>query len=453
MRKTHLQTPFVLLLLIVLQLSLLTPNLSFCDWESAGKLSIPNYSYCFLATSKTGDLMAAAFNSSDLKSQPRQIPALLIKNPTSASPQVIELCSVFFQPQRGYSGLACDDDGNFYLSGDTGEALTCFVKKFKSDGSPDMSFGGSGEIVPKRRCLGVDIVGDYLLLAIDWGNVLIYNRKSGAYLGALPASAKPIFVRDIAVDPSSLRIFGVALGGVVVWEGGSPANPSLYKFRALTPQTAAQPRASEGISYDPITRAAIIIPIPGNESLEVTSDGKIKKSATISEDPKAHFCDSALSFDSNVLFISDMITMGIHVMKRTLTNEASDIKPVLKPPLTIAPTKATKNIEWNKSYTEIMDKARSNRQPMIVYFRKSNFAKCEQFEREILLSEEFKQRAQNYVCVFEDVSINPLLAYRFGVIRVPHIVILDKNGDTFARYTFNIDTNTLYSAISECAQK
>lgn len=416
------------------------------DWQPAGKMAIPQHNYAFLATSRTGDLMAATFNSVGLSEPPKNIPALLIKNPTSETPEVKELCSVKFPPQRGYSGVACDETGCFYLSGDTGDPSTCFVKKFNSDGTPNMSFGKNGEIKPNMRCLGVDVVGEFLLLAVDWGKILILKTTTGELIGNVPQANPSVFLRDIAIDPASLKIYGVAAGSVVVWQDGSPFSASNYKFKILT-EKSGEIRSSEGIAFDPVTRAALVCPIPGNVVNQVTSDGKITKTAVISEDPRAHYGDIALSFNGETIFISDMINQTIYIMKRGLTEQSAEIKPISKPPIQIAAPAEMKPITWNKSYTDVVETARKEQKPMVVYFRKAGFKKCEEFENNILLKEDFKKHAQRFICVFEDVDRNSLLAYRFGVFRTPYIAILDGKGETNARFLYNIKPDLLYSAL------
>jgi hypothetical protein len=51
----------------------------------------PSFNYAFLATTSAGDLLAGTYNRSDA---PRELPAILIRNPTSPNPQVQELCRV-----------------------------------------------------------------------------------------------------------------------------------------------------------------------------------------------------------------------------------------------------------------------------------------------------------------------------------------------------------------------
>jgi len=84
---------------------------------------------------------------------------------------------------------------------------------------------------------------------------------------------------------------------------------------------------------------------------------------------------------------------------------------------------------------------------MVVYFRRDGVSKCEEIESNILLTPEFNSRAPRFICVFEDLAVNPLTAYRLGVFRVPHITIMDSKGDTVERFTFRINADDLFRAM------
>ena len=442
------------------------------QWTPAGTLNVPEYNYAFLSATPSGDLLATTFHSGASDAPPRDLPALLIKNPTSSNPQVIELCSATFQTQRGYGGVACDEAGFFYLSADTGDTETCFLRKFRPDGSPDTSFGNGGIVKPGRRCLGLDVVGNYLLMAVDWGWVQVYNASSGQLAGSIEKPDEVIYVRDIAIDPSSMRVYGVAAGSVLVWDEGAPWEPSKYKLQRLTPE-AGKFRAGEGISYDPINRAALITPVTGNIIYEVSGPNQVMKKTIPSAQTNTHLADSALSFDGNTLFITDIIARKIHLLKRSLTNDNMTIQPGQtasgssepsspyvksqqnSPP---APTRASQpsqrtgpaeQVNWHRSYTRVMESARRRGRPMVVYFRRKGVQKCVEFESNVLLTDEFNRRAQNFVCVFEDLidRDRAMMAYRLGVFRVPHIMVLDKNGETIARFTYNISPMELFNAL------
>lgn len=424
------------------------------EWRSAGLLSLPQYNYSYLAATPAGDLLAATFNVDQTGGQARPMPALLIRNPLSAKPEVVELCTTTFEAARGYGGIACDSAGNFYLSGDTGNPDTSFIRKFQRDGSPDPSFGDNGEVKPRRRCLGLDALGDYLFLAIDWGQVAVLDARTGRYLGSVPPAPSNPYVRDIAIDPTSMRIYGVAAGNVVVWERGAPWDPSSYQYRHL----AAAPgrvRSGEGISFDPVDRAALITPIPGNTLLRVPPDGQALASTLSSAQPTTQIGDSVLSFDGTTLFVSDFNMRGIHVMRREDTTPSAptaSAPPPAYPPITASsgaavPSTAAGPVQWNRSYMEVVENARRQGHPMVVYFRRDGIPKCEEFEKGVLLTETFNRQGQNFSCVFEDTAYNTLLAYRFGIFRVPQVVLLDSRGEVTKRFIYSIDPSQMFEAM------
>ena len=424
------------------------------QWAPGIRLNIPQYPYGFLTASPSGDLLITTINTT---TQPREIPALLIKNPTTAQPTVIELCKVGFQSQRGFGGIACDQEGYFYLSGDTGDRATCFVQKYTPSGQVDSRFGVNGTIKPQRRCLGLDVVGKYLLLAVDWGEILIFESPTGIQTGIIKRPSIDYFVRDISIDPTTMNIFGVARGGIVVWHGGSPWEPNKYTFDEWMPAPAAGiVRAGEGISFDPIKRAALITPAPGNTLFEVSGKGSVNQAVISIVASNKHLADSCLSFDGNTLFVTDIISHSIYTMTRVLTNESTTITPTyvmstttVKPIPTPLQQTAEKipRVEWHRSYLQAVEQARRQQRPMIVYFRKNGFPKCIDVENNILLTDEFNRIAQNYVCVFEDVAYNTLTAYRLGVYRVPHIQVQDAQGNIIGRIVFNINRDNLFKII------
>jgi hypothetical protein len=424
---------------------------SHAAWESAGRLRVPAYSYNYLAASPTGDLLAVTYNINPVGQAPQSLPALLIRNPLSPQPEVIELCRSTFDAQRGYGGLACDDMGYFSVSGDTGNRTTCFVRKFRPNGTPETTFAQGGELRPNRRCLGIDVLGNFLLLAVDWGEVQVYHSATGSYIGSLPSAPGTTYVRDIAIDPGSMRVYGVAAGSVVVWEGGAPWDPGKYRFRLVTEQ-AGRVRSGEAISFDPLTHSALTIPIPGNTLLEVRPDGALNRSVIATANPNGQLSDACMTFDGTTLFISDMESFLIHIMQRSMGQDSpggrntTNARPTSAAPPTPV-TRSLSNVPWHRSYTEVVEQARRQGKPMIVYFRKGDFKRCDDFENNCLLTDAFNQRGGRFVCVFEDLATHRLLAYRFGVFRVPHVVVLDHNGETIARYTFDIDPNALYGAM------
>ncbi len=434
-------------------------NIGGAQWESVGRVPLPEYYFTFLATSPSGDLLAVTFNTSDNQNS-RGIPALLIKEPLSPQPKIMELCRVEFPVSRGYSGLACDELGQFWVSGDTGFTDSSFVKKFKQDGKPDILFGTNGNIFPQRRCLGLDVIGNYLLVSVDWAEIYIYNKDTGALLSKIPkpVSKEVIYIRDISIDPVTLNIYGVATGSVYVWEGGTPGMPQGYKFSKIN-QGFTQTQAGEGISFDPFERCAIHSPHPGNQLIKVGKDLGAQRFLINGVTEKTHLCDNAVSYDGTTVFVSDLGKSCIHALKRTSVPEKqknSNQTASASASGSSANTNTSSNYQiaaniqtakWIRSYFEIMDNARIYKLPMIVYFRSESIQKCHELEQNVLLSSEFNQLAQGYVCVFEDVRKSRLLAYKFGVYKVPSIIILDRNGEPQTRISGNIMRDTLFSAM------
>ncbi len=419
-------------------------------WQPGMKLNLPEYPYGFVTASPSGDLLITTINTAN---EAKKIPALLIKNPTSQQPGVKELLTLSFDPHRGYSGIACDETGFFYLSGDTGDPATCFLRKFRPDGSSDTRFGKSGIVSPNRRCLGLDVVGNYLLMAVDWSEILIFDATTGKLLNSIPAPEEQHFVRDIAIDSTSMKIFGVAQGGVVVWHGGTPWQPGSYEFEVwMPPPPEGIARSGEGVSYDPIKRAALVTPSPGNILYQVSGKKQVTKTVVPSVDPDKHLADSCLSFDGNTLFLTDIITFSIHTMQRSLTQETTEIKPPIviepqQPSPSIPVSEKVREVEWHRSYTDAVETARRSNRPMVVYFRKQGVQKCLNVENNILMTDEFRRHAQGFVCVFEDMAYNTMTAYRLGVYRIPYIQIQDASGDIVARFVYNIPPAELFKAM------
>lgn len=423
------------------------------DWSSVGTLNIPQHSYSFLAATPDGNLLATTYNAEPEGGRTRPMPALLIRNPMSDAPEVVELSRLPFEPLRGYSGIACDSSGSYYVSADTGYGESSFVCKFYPDGNLDRTFGSGGFLRVNRRTQGIDIIGDYLLVAVEWGEILVCDAKSGMVLNRIPpgwAEASPLYVRDIAVDPMSLRLFGVVQGGLVTWGGGTPWQPNRYQFRQVT-QFVRPPRSGEGITVDPVKRTVLLSHSPGNVLLEIHGNGRVITYPIPTAAANAQLSDAILSFDGTTLFISDLEGRTIHVMRRdveAVIARMQDSRPVAASarPLT-ATTETVPPPTWHRVYTEALELARNENRPMIIYFRREGVTRCKEVEEQILLTNDFNSRVGRAVCVFENVEQDRLLAYRFGVYQVPHLVFLDPRGETKAEFRFDIGADEVYAVM------
>lgn len=412
-----------------------------CPWLSSGPLKLPKYKYIFVSTNSKGDLLAVTFNANPKKSA--FMPALLVKNPTSKNPKVIQLCQSEFRPQRGYSGVACDEDGSFYVAGDTGDDMTSFIRKFNSDGSSVFEFGSRGQILPKRRCQGIDIVGDRLFALISWGQIVVYDTKTGKYMGSLPKPKKTTYVRDIVIDQATMNVYGVAGGGVVKWSGGTPWEPEKYKFSFVTKRGTQEIRSGEGISFDPVRQEIIVSAHNPGSMRFISLNGHAMDSIPRNIKKTTHFGDSTISFDGNTLFVVDAWYNRINSLRRNLQTQSFASPEDQK---YVAPkTQAT--LKWTMNYPQAVRDARMQYKPMIIYFYKEGFYKCAEIEDQVLNTIGFAQAAEKYTCVKVDVAKSPLLAYKLGIYRIPGILVLGPNGQRKARFEFKVDQTKLFQAL------
>ena len=72
---------------------------------------------------------------------------------------------------------------------------------------------------------------------------------------------------------------------------------------------------------------------------------------------------------------------------------------------------------------------------------------CEDIEKALVLTPDFNQRAQRFVCMFEDMTQGRVLAGSYNVFRVPDILLINGQGELAARFTFEIDPKEVLSAL------
>jgi len=420
------------------------------QWTYSGQVKIPKNPFMFMSANPHGNIVAVTFNDNAAVTP---IPALLIQNPLSANPKVTELCRIPFEHWRGYSGVACDEKGNFYVSGDTGYDQNSFIRKFYSDGRPVPFFGNFGEIKPGLRCQGLDVFGNYLIVAVAWGKLYIYDRETGRKSGEI-LTGEGNYVRDIAIDPSTLNIFGVSCGGAVLWSGGAPWDPSKYTFRRIT-DPGKQPDSGEGISYDAILRKSVITPNAYNHLYLVDVSGQIEVVRNVFPSPEVRFTDSVVSFQGNTMFVSDMGTKTIHILKRTMDDRKNEIFSGFGGRIQMGdvPYNESDEVVWKSSYQDTYEEARKAGKPMFLFFMRKGLQTCQDLKESFLDTPEFQKAVRGYTLVQEDIaeSSHALTAYRFGIYRVPSIVILDQNGEVSSRFIVNIDKNRVLEALGVSA--
>ena len=426
-------------------LLLLTAPLG-AGWEGDGTLAVAPHHYTFLAGSPNGDLLAVTFNEG---AQKADIPALLIRSPESPKPEVVELCRVTFEGFRGFGGVAVDDKGDFYVSGDTGRPFDSFVRKFKADGTPDTTFGKAGEIRPGRRCLGLDTFSGQLYVAHDWLDIQLYETARGTRTGRLPIPMiqgdKQGGLRDIAVDPRDYAVYGVAKGGVMVWAGGSPTSPVTYTYRVISPGTD-KPMVGEGIGIDPQTRQVFIAPPHGSALVSVNAFGTRVSYPIPTATAASSLTDVTVAFSGAYVFISDYATRQIHRMRQTGGARTPTSATIVRAAAPVAPAAA--RTEWLRDHETAIRTARERGEPLLLYFR-SNTEKCKALEKQYLLTPEFDRVSSLWTRAFIDASANPLLAQRLGVRRAPTILLLTTTGDTAAEFSMEIDRAALEKVLAQ----
>lgn len=287
------------------------------NWQVAGILPLPRYSYSFLALSPSGDLAVATFNNRSLASLPEDQPLILVRNALGLAPEAFELCAHTFASQRGYSGLAWDAEGHLYVAADSGEAATSFVARYTRAGTLDPGFGQGGIVLPGHRCHGVDTADGNLLVSIDTGEVLVLDGRSGQKKGALPRAEGSGIVRDLAYDPAGGRLFGVRTGGLVLWESPNHgADWTSFRFRQLSPADSLPPRALEGLCFDRSTGRALGVPHKTLQAVQCDESGQLVRSVLEGDLAGGVIADTAISPDGSMLFVSDVAKFRVVVLKR-----------------------------------------------------------------------------------------------------------------------------------------
>jgi hypothetical protein len=84
----------------------------------------------------------------------------------------------------------------------------------------------------------VAVIGETLLLAVDWGEVLAINIKNGDQRMPLLKAPSTFHVRDLCADDKGLAVVGIAGGQIVGWSRsklGDWQNWGFWTWEKLTP--------------------------------------------------------------------------------------------------------------------------------------------------------------------------------------------------------------------------
>lgn len=422
------------------------------EWALARPLRLPGYVPVFAATTPTGDVVVTTFNSSSGRG-PQEIPVVLIHKPLGPGTQYFVVCRDTFDENRGYSGVAVDSEGCYFVAGDTGNPQTSFIRKHLPNGQLDAAFGAAGQVLPGKRVLGLDLTGRHLFTTLAFGELVVLDRQTGSNIGSAPPAGQNPNIRDIAVNPSNQTIYGVAQGAVWIWEGGSFDKPTGYRLRRLSEETGV-PRAGEGIAFDPASQRALMPDSKTGSLLTIGSSGPVRGSRIA--DPtvdRNSLADAVLMQDGSTLLVTDMTKNSVFIMNRTarvdtvaagsaaglpgLSAAGGGGDAVAIPslptdaPVAAVPTAAPTGtgVAWVQSFESAKAQAAAQGKPMLLYARAEGVAQCATLEQGLLKSPEFAGAAGAYVCCFFDAGSDRQLAQQLGIFKVPAVAVYTAGGD------------------------
>jgi hypothetical protein len=448
------------------------------DWKFSKTIPTQRYTPVFLATTPTGDVAAAAFNNHG--KDPAVVPLILIHKPLSENPQYFAVCTQTFAAQRGFSGVAVDQAGNYYVAADTGDGATSWIRKYRPDGKLDASFARGGELSMGKRFLGLAVSGRHMFTTTAFGQLHVLDAATGRLLGSAQPPRETVYIRDIAVDPARQVIYGVARGAVWAWADGTFDAPQGYQLRRLSAD-AEKEAAGEGIYFDAFSGKALV-PHRSSGSLVSIDIGQrgANESRIVQPGQGSAVADPVLLADGVTLFVSDMLNSRIYVMGRSAAGvegaaPAGDMPSVISAPGTPTPSPAaasparatvspapasapaavlqTGNVSWFTEYEKAADESRSTRKPLLLYFRTQASARAQELESGYLTSSEFGNLAKGVVPCAIDLDTNVLLAQQFGVFRVPVIALYTPNGDRLTMISGNIQPGAVTAALSDLAKQ
>jgi len=301
------------------------------NWTLAGTLDIPSESYSFLASADGTTLYAATFHNGPAGSPPRKLPLLRIRGIGAGKPMVQTFLEREFPPQRGYSGVAEHPaTGDVYVSVDAGEGKPGTVLCLSPQGEPRPLFGKLGTLALPNRTLGVAVAGNALLVAVDWGQVLVLDASTGASSGAPLSAGKPVYLRDVACDAARDRVFAAGGGVVASW------TLSTRQLQGVTTlREGIVPRSADAVGFDPSSGVAFAS-VPGAMLRSGAGQGETLGSGF--QNPA-----DAVAVGRDTLAVSDLSKKRIYLLNRAGTplGVASSPPTPMAPPFSAAVPRQT----------------------------------------------------------------------------------------------------------------
>ncbi len=445
------------------------------EWEYVKSVQIPRpYVPILAAVTPTGDCVVATFNNTR-DEQPVELPVIYIHKPLTNTPSFYIVCKNKFPALRGYSGVAVDSAGCYYVSADTG-GQDSWIRKFLPNGKPDPQFGVNGEVRPGRRVLGLDIAGNYLFTTFGFAELACYDARTGQLIGrVVPPEKNAPPIHDIAVDTTRELIFGVANGAAWVWRGGKFSNLAGYRLERLSEDLLKEPKVGEGVYFDAFGKQLLMAVGETTALYAADLEGKLSKSEITGGGGLVQApADVVLLTDGETVFMPDKRPGPsgeclLHVMKRAkaVTRAAGDQEAtlpslaaagLLRPASTSQPQPSPVAIEgsgvaWRSSFEAARDESKKVNKPIFLYARTSVAKPCQDLEANFLKSTDFAQVAAKVIPVFFDVTTDPKLAQQLGIFRVPFMALYRPDGERVELWMGkNIDTTDVLGKLSQAAR-
>jgi len=285
-------------------------------WTYAKSIPLQGFTPLFLAVTPEGHIAVAPFNTgrgADAAGN-ADIPVIVVANPLTANPTLHQVCNNRFPAKRGYSGIAVDGEGSYFVSADTGDGNTSWIRKFRSNGQPDEAFGKKGELATGVRYLGLAVHGKHLISTASFAKLRVYDSQTGREISAATIFNEPPSVRDICIDPTTQNVYGVAQAAIWVWEAGTLDAAARFRFRRLSTDMGPS-IAGEGIFFDPLAAKAAIPLQKQSALMSVGADGKPEESKVPTKGQGA-IVDGVVLPNGSALFLSDSRQNQIHVFRR-----------------------------------------------------------------------------------------------------------------------------------------
>jgi hypothetical protein len=408
-------------------------------FRSAGSIPV-DFVPGYLATGIDGRIAITSFNLDGTT----PVSAYMVPNPTvEFSPLIFD--SEAFPRGTGYSGVAIDASGAVFLTGDTGGADTCFIRKYRPDLRRDEVFGINGEIRPLvLRSLGCAVIQDRLFVASTWGTIAVFSSLTGQFDGMVSGD-NVSQIRDLAAEPGAQQLFGVGQGALFWWSGGSAHNLGGYRFSRLNDPRYPGSKA-EGLAYHSPLRTIYYV---RRTPLEIrANNGTSDQRVFGMEDVTAisDLCDITFSPDYQVLYASDPGRRALHyaIYRGAVSPQVpygGSVGGALSEPLSSggsSPLSGETDLrtrlrstqsEWYSTLSKIALEATAQNKRMGVYFRNERAQKCLELEASVLAAPALFQRYPSVLWAQIDVTKNGSLAEELGVFRVPTLLLIDESGE------------------------